>query len=123
MSAEAVERLAEKLVADADAPDGARYQPYTDSRMRDAAVTLRALLAERDRLRAALLEARREGFLAALVMAERRCMDAATYVRTRARTNEDHSIANTYEQAGTMVRAVPVPDNMREVTGLEYRGG
>jgi hypothetical protein len=78
---------------------------------------------EIERLRVALLEARREGFLAALVMAERRCMDAATYVRTRARTNEEHSIANTYEQAGTMVRAVPVPDNLREVTGLEYRGG
>lgn len=53
----------------------------------------------------------REGFLAALAMAERRCTDAAIYVRTRARTNEDHSIANTYEQAGAMVRALPLPED------------
>jgi hypothetical protein len=53
----------------------------------------------------------RDGFLAALAMAERRCTDAAIYVRTRARTNEDHSIANTYEQAGAMVRSLPVPED------------
>jgi hypothetical protein len=51
-TAEAVERLVERLTADADAPDAARYQPYTDHAMRDAAATLRALLAERDRLEA-----------------------------------------------------------------------
>jgi hypothetical protein len=53
----------------------------------------------------------REGFLAALAMAERRCTDAAIYVRTRARTGEDHTVASTYEQAGAMVRALPMPEN------------
>jgi hypothetical protein len=65
----------------------------------------------------------REGFLAALVMAERRCEDAARYVRLRARTGEDHTVASTYEQAGAMVRALPVPEPFREPTGLEYRAG
>lgn len=95
-----------------------------------AAATLRDLLVERDaaraeaeRLREALREARREGFLAALEMAERRCEDAARYVRLRARSGEDHTVANTYEQAGAMVRALPVPDAFRAPTGLEYRGG
>lgn len=67
--------------------------------------------------------ARREGFLAALEMAERRCEDAARYVRLRARSGEDHTVASTYEQAGAMVRALPVPDAFRAPTGLEYRGG
>ena len=78
---------------------------------------------EIERLREALLEARREGFLAALEMAERRCEDAARYVRLRARSGEDHTVASTYEQAGAMVRALPVPDAFRVPTGLEYRGG
>jgi len=65
----------------------------------------------------------REGFQAALVMAERRCEDAARYVRLRARTGEDHTVASTYEQAGAMVRALPVPEPFREPTGLEYRAG
>ena len=75
------------------------------------------------RLRTALLEARREGFLVALEMAERRCEDAARYVRLRARSGEDHTVASTYEQAGAMVRALPVPEVFRVPTGLEYRGG
>lgn len=79
--------------------------------------------AEAERLRAALLEARQEGFLTALAMAERRCEDAARYVRLRARTGEDHTVASTYEQAGAMIRNLPVPDDMRAPTGLEYRGG
>jgi hypothetical protein len=65
----------------------------------------------------------REGFLAALVMAERRCKDAARYVRLRARTGEDHTVASTYEQAGAMVRGLPVPEPFREPTGLDYRAG
>ena len=80
-------------------------------------------LRERDEARAALLEARREGFLAALEMAERRCEDAARYVRLRARSVDDHTVASTYEQAGAMVRALPVPEVFRVPTGLEYRGG
>jgi hypothetical protein len=56
-------------------------------------------------------------------MAERRCEDAARYVRLRARTGADHTVASTYEHAAAMVRALPVPDDMREPTGLEYRGG
>ncbi len=71
----------------------------------------------------AVVEARREGFLAALAMAERRCEDAARYVRLRARTGEDHTVASTYEQAGAMIRNLPVPADLREPTGLEYRGG
>jgi hypothetical protein len=65
----------------------------------------------------------REGFLAALAMAERRCEDAARYVRLRARSGEDHTVASTYEQAGAMVRSLPVPEPYREPTGLEYRAG
>jgi hypothetical protein len=68
-------------------------------------------------------EARREGFLAALAMAERRCEDAARYVRLRARTGEDHTVASTYEHAAAMVRDLPMPADIREPTGLEYRGG
>jgi hypothetical protein len=78
---------------------------------------------EIERLRAGLLDARREGFLAALAMAERRCEDAARYVRLRARTGEDHTVASTYEQAGAMIRNLPVPADLREPTGLDYRGG
>lgn len=47
---EAVERLAQTLRDDADANERARYQPYTDGRMRDAAKMLRALAQERDAL-------------------------------------------------------------------------
>jgi len=80
-------------------------------------------VAEAERLRAGLLEARREGFLAALAMAERRCEDAARYVRLRARSGEDHTVASTYEHAAAMVRDLPMPADIREATGLEYRGG
>jgi hypothetical protein len=71
----------------------------------------------------AVVEARREGFLVALAMAGRRCEDAARYVRLRARSGEDHTVASTYEQAGAMIRNLPVPADIREPTGLEYRGG
>ena len=67
-------------------------------------------------------DAWRDGFRAALAMAERRCDDAARYVRLRARNPEDHNVAATYEQAGAMVRALPVPAPFREPTGLEERG-
>jgi hypothetical protein len=56
-------------------------------------------------------------------MAERRCEDAARYVRLRARTGADHTVASTYEHAAAMVRDLPVPEPFREPTGLEYRAG
>jgi cell division protein FtsB len=52
ITTEEAERLAQRLANDAEAPQTARYQPYTDSAMRNAAVTLRSLAAERDALRA-----------------------------------------------------------------------
>ena len=48
------ERLAERLAHDAEAPQSARYQPYTDHAMRNAAAALRSLAAERDALKDAL---------------------------------------------------------------------
>jgi hypothetical protein len=52
ITTEEAERLAERLANDSDAPDGARYQPYTDSAMRNASAALRSIAAERDALRA-----------------------------------------------------------------------
>ena len=57
---EAVERLCERMLDDCNSPDAARYRPYTDGRMRDAAATLRALVQERDAALAAVETARRE---------------------------------------------------------------
>jgi hypothetical protein len=51
VTTEEAERLAERLAHDAEAPNGARYQPYTDSAMRNAAAALRSLAADRDALR------------------------------------------------------------------------
>ena len=52
ITTEEAERLAERLAHDAEAPQSARYQPYTDHAMRDAATTIRSLAAERDALQA-----------------------------------------------------------------------
>ena len=58
ITTEAAERLAERLSNDAEAPQSARYQPYTDHAMCNAAAALRSLAAERDALKADLLAAR-----------------------------------------------------------------
>ena len=50
------ERLAERLAHDAEAPQAARYQPYTDRAMRNAAAALRSLATERDALQARVAE-------------------------------------------------------------------
>jgi len=52
ITTEEAERLAERLSNDAEAPQSARYQPYTDHAMCNAAAALRSLAAERDALRA-----------------------------------------------------------------------
>ena len=52
ITTEETERLAERLSNDAEAPQSARYQPYTDHAMCNAAVALRSLAAERDALQA-----------------------------------------------------------------------
>ena len=52
ITTEETERLAERLSNDAEAPQSARYQPYTDHAMCNAAAALRSLAAERDALRA-----------------------------------------------------------------------
>jgi hypothetical protein len=52
ITTEEAELLAERLANDAEAPQGARYQPYTDHAMRNAAAALQSLAAERDALRA-----------------------------------------------------------------------
>ena len=51
-STEEAQRLAERLAHDAEAPQSARYQPYTDHAMQNAAIALRSLAAERDALQA-----------------------------------------------------------------------
>jgi hypothetical protein len=51
ITTEEAERMAQRLANDAEAPQGARYQPYTDSAMRNAAAALRSLAAERDALK------------------------------------------------------------------------
>ena len=50
ITTEEAERLAKRLANDAEAPQTARYQPYTDHAMRDAAAALRSLATERDAL-------------------------------------------------------------------------
>ena len=50
------ERLAERLAHDAEAPQAARYQPYTDHAMRNAAAALRSLAAKREALQARVAE-------------------------------------------------------------------
>ena len=52
ITTEEAELLAERLSNDAEAPQSARYQPYTDHAMCNAATALRSLAAERDALRA-----------------------------------------------------------------------
>ena len=52
ITTEEAERLADRLEKDAESSKGARYQPYTDSAMRDASTALRSLAAERDALQA-----------------------------------------------------------------------
>ena len=52
ITTEEAERLAERLANDADAPNAARYQPYTDSAMRNASAALRSFATERDALQA-----------------------------------------------------------------------
>lgn len=64
ITTEQAERLAERLAHDAEAPSGARYQPYTDHAMRNAAAALRALAAERDALQARVAELERLAGLA-----------------------------------------------------------
>jgi hypothetical protein len=60
ITTEEAERLAERLANDAEAPNAARYQPYTDSAMRNAATALRSLAAERDDLSKRINDAERE---------------------------------------------------------------
>jgi hypothetical protein len=52
ITTEEAERLAQRLANDAEAPQTARYQPYTDHAMINAAAALRSLAAERDALQA-----------------------------------------------------------------------
>ena len=52
ITTEKAERLVERLAHDAEAPQAARYQPYTDRAMRNAAAALRSLATERDALQA-----------------------------------------------------------------------
>ena len=56
ITTEEAERLAQRLANDAEAPQTARYQPYTDHAMRNAATALRSLAAERDALLARVAE-------------------------------------------------------------------
>ena len=60
ITTEEAQRLAARLSLDAEAQQAARYQPYTDHAMRDAAATIRSLAAERDAMKAenAILQAR-----------------------------------------------------------------
>ncbi len=50
ITTEKAQRLVERLTHEAEAPQEARYQPYTDHAMRDAAAAIRSLAAERDAL-------------------------------------------------------------------------
>ena len=56
ITTEEAQRLAERVAHDAEAPQAARYQPYTDHAMRDAAAALRSFAAERDALQARVAE-------------------------------------------------------------------
>lgn len=91
---DAARMLADRLDADAGAPDGARYQPYTDGRMRDAAWMLRqmaadraALLAERDALRARV--------------------DAAEALVAELRRMQDETLAKVTQVHDAMMRDLP----------------
>lgn len=57
----AARKLANVLIDDVNCGPNARYQPYTDGRMRDAAKMIRALAAERDAVVEAAVQAEREG--------------------------------------------------------------
>jgi chromosome segregation ATPase len=56
VTTEEAQRLAVRLSLDAEAPQAARYQPYTDHAMRDAAAAIRSLAAERDALQKRVAE-------------------------------------------------------------------